>query len=108
MSTEGEAVRAIEVRIRAVGPGAVGIDGHVAVGRAGGLAVGQRVAVEVGAGERVRLIRVLVACAQSDRQTGAPFVPVTVIAIVAVFESRVPSVARNVKPSEPKKSGSGV
>ena len=45
---------------------------------------------------------------ESAEQTGASFVPLTVIAIVAVFESTVPSLARNVKLSAPLKSGSGV
>ncbi len=45
---------------------------------------------------------------ESSEQTGASFVLLTVIAIVAVFESRVPSLALNVKLSAPLKSGSGV
>ena len=51
---EGEAVGAVEVQVRRVGVGAVGVDHDGAVRRLGAKRIGQRRAVDVGRDQRRR------------------------------------------------------
>ncbi len=66
------------------------------------LGVGEAVAVDVGAGPSVPVCTwFFTPLLESSPQTGASLTDVTVIDMVAEFESAVPSLARNVKLSGP-------
>ena len=86
VGAEGEAVGAVGILVRAVGPVAVGVDGGRAVRRVAGLAVRQAVALGVRALDRPALVRVLGAGARVGEQTGASLTASTVIDMATVAE----------------------